>query len=730
MATTYRQQMVRCGKSGCRRCSDGSGHGPYWYAFWRDENGRSRSRYCGLRKPDEAVPHAAQPLRVQMLGRFAVTGGNIPLDHGDWHRASARQIFALLLLHPNGLARDQICDALWPERPAGSAMRELNSGLSWLRRLVNSGESNAAQVTRLGGRRDVVRLDMLPRDQVDLWTFTAATDVEKLTLAELSDVLALYGGELLPEYRYEDWTAAAREGARRRWHTLSLQMVQRLLDVGDTQGASARLREVVADAPAQEEAARLLMMLLATDGHRDQALLTYKRLSRALMDDLGVEPDDVTQSLARRLQTDAAVTFSGRAASSQLEALRERIDRLRLQPPDLVTASNLARLWSEQANLFARLAESEAALRSVQSGKSAIAGLPLPVELCRLLLAEATVYAMQGQAQAANRAATEAEQLAVQAGERALGASALLIQAQANQQLGQAERAIILATASAERFEAIGAEEYALRGRRVAAYCVWCAGRFAESEGLHRRNLDRTRALGKAEWEGYVLAGLASALFAQGELDQAERCLVEAQRLAVVLGDIHLDVVVHYHWANVWVDRTFLAEGSEAATEARAQATRHFEQQLHLAESQGDPVMMFFGSVDYALLLLDGDDMEIAPPLVDRARQVLTDIPDNSAAQAWMLLLEARLALRQGQPRQAEQLLHRAIPAMREASPVGISAVHRELACAYTVQGQHDLARTQAVQAMNDAIDRGQRIERLRAWRILSTIPSLERVKP
>lgn len=39
---TYRQQSVRCGKDSCRSCP----HGPYWYAFWR-EDGKMRSRYIG-----------------------------------------------------------------------------------------------------------------------------------------------------------------------------------------------------------------------------------------------------------------------------------------------------------------------------------------------------------------------------------------------------------------------------------------------------------------------------------------------------------------------------------------------------------------------------------------------------------------------------------------------------------------------------------------------------------
>jgi len=51
-AVTYRQERVRCGKQGCTTCP----HGPYWYAYWR-EDGRLRSRYIGkTRPPDDRPP--------------------------------------------------------------------------------------------------------------------------------------------------------------------------------------------------------------------------------------------------------------------------------------------------------------------------------------------------------------------------------------------------------------------------------------------------------------------------------------------------------------------------------------------------------------------------------------------------------------------------------------------------------------------------------------------------
>ncbi len=46
---TYRLETVRCGKAACRSCP----HGPYWYAYWR-EDGKLRSRYIGKQRPEGA----------------------------------------------------------------------------------------------------------------------------------------------------------------------------------------------------------------------------------------------------------------------------------------------------------------------------------------------------------------------------------------------------------------------------------------------------------------------------------------------------------------------------------------------------------------------------------------------------------------------------------------------------------------------------------------------------
>src|SRR5438874_11966606 len=54
---TYQLQFRKCGKPTCRTCREGQGHGPYWYAYWR-EGSRLRSGYIGKESLSDSFLHA------------------------------------------------------------------------------------------------------------------------------------------------------------------------------------------------------------------------------------------------------------------------------------------------------------------------------------------------------------------------------------------------------------------------------------------------------------------------------------------------------------------------------------------------------------------------------------------------------------------------------------------------------------------------------------------------
>ncbi len=46
-------ERVKCGKGGCKKCTSGELHGPYWYLYRPKKNGPGRtSEYIGKRLPE------------------------------------------------------------------------------------------------------------------------------------------------------------------------------------------------------------------------------------------------------------------------------------------------------------------------------------------------------------------------------------------------------------------------------------------------------------------------------------------------------------------------------------------------------------------------------------------------------------------------------------------------------------------------------------------------------
>ena len=160
----------------------------------------------------------SQP-RVTLLGGFAAEAGGAAVPDSAWRLRKAKELVKLLALADgHRLHREQAMDALWPDRGPDSAANNLNQAVHAARRALGT-----EAITLLDG---VLRLEV----DVDVDAFErAAVDARHAGTAQACRrALALYGGELLPENRYDDWASLERE----RLADLHSEVEQMLAELG------------------------------------------------------------------------------------------------------------------------------------------------------------------------------------------------------------------------------------------------------------------------------------------------------------------------------------------------------------------------------------------------------------------------------------------------------------------------------------------------------------------
>ena len=212
------------------------------------------------------------------------------VPEGAWRLRRAKSLIKLLALSPAHRAhRGRAAELLWPDRDLGVAVRNLTQVTYIARRALDVVDDNR-------GRCLVLRDEMLAlecRLEIDVEVFEAAAaaaaggdDVEVCHRA-----LDLYGGELLPEDRFEAWTGARRDSMREAYLGLLVRVAE--LQADDLAAIEAFERAVVED-PLHEAAHRGLMRRFVAVGRQQQALAQYQRLRRALRAELAAEPDPQT----------------------------------------------------------------------------------------------------------------------------------------------------------------------------------------------------------------------------------------------------------------------------------------------------------------------------------------------------------------------------------------------------------------------------------------------------
>ena len=202
-------------------------------------------------------------IHITLLGRFAVTVDQVPVAESNWTRRHAAALVKVLALAPGRrLHREQIIDLVWPDDTIDAAAPKLHKAAHFARRAIdvpNSVVLRGESVVALSRRRhDGRRRPVRGARRAERWPMR----MPRLPAGRST----LYGGELLPQDRYEPWAEERREQLRLhhlellrldgRWETVveldasdelaHLALMRRHAANGDRHAASTSVR---ADGP-------------------------------------------------------------------------------------------------------------------------------------------------------------------------------------------------------------------------------------------------------------------------------------------------------------------------------------------------------------------------------------------------------------------------------------------------------------------------------------------------
>lgn len=263
-----------------------------------------------------AEPASAYVLEVRCLGGFEVQFQGRSVELGT--SRNGRLIFKYLVARAPGrrASKELLAELFWPDTPVDRALASLHSAVHQLKRAMGVRDAYLAKHPaivysddhyainpRLELRCDV---DLFRRRLTEARAQDSDADIEAACGAYWLAQEA-YGGELLPQDRYEDWVVAERTSLE----AAQLDVLARLVQLNVARGSffegihfGRRLLELDS---TREDIHRDVMRCHSRLGQRSEALRQYQRCFEALQAELEVVPEAETTALFERLLAGDAI---------------------------------------------------------------------------------------------------------------------------------------------------------------------------------------------------------------------------------------------------------------------------------------------------------------------------------------------------------------------------------------------------------------------------------------
>lgn len=247
-----------------------------------------------LRSLAISVPFAPPTIHIRALGRMQVKVNNRLLTLSDWQTQAARDLFFLLLAHPEGLTKEEIGLIFWPDAAPEDLKFRIKNTVYRLR--------HAAGKDAVIFEQECYRFNNQLDYEYDVESFLrenalaqqAKDPLQKLT--HYREAVKLYKGPYLAEVN-ETWVYSHREHLRQNYLNILLQVAEIYLEMSNYELALEYIQRALDEDNCLEAAYRLSFRVYAAMGNRPAVVRQYQKCCEVLHREINADPSPQTQAL-------------------------------------------------------------------------------------------------------------------------------------------------------------------------------------------------------------------------------------------------------------------------------------------------------------------------------------------------------------------------------------------------------------------------------------------------
>lgn len=251
-----------------------------------------------LRKHARVVPFAPPTLFIRALGRMQAQVNNHIITSSEWQTQAARDLFFMLLAHPEGMTKEEISLILWPDASEEDVKFRFKNTVYRLRRALGKNTVLLDQ--------DIYRFNNSLDYEYDVELFLkenasackAHDPMQKLT--HFREAIKYYRNNFLCEIE-ETWVLGTRESLRMIYLGILLQVSEIYLDLSNYDLAMEYCQRTLNEDNLLEDAYRLALRIFAAMGNRAALVRQYQRCVEVLEREINAPPSPQTQALYQDL---------------------------------------------------------------------------------------------------------------------------------------------------------------------------------------------------------------------------------------------------------------------------------------------------------------------------------------------------------------------------------------------------------------------------------------------